>query len=468
MKTLTADQNDHQKTWQWLVDFISSPHDDLGRTGNVCPFVKPALDTGSLLMETAIYDEHSTTLADLCQLMQQQIDKFPYLPFPEGKDSIATLVTVIEGMPEYHWILLDEAQRRVKAYAVKQGYMLGQFHPNCAEPAVLNAAFPVSRSPEPLFAIRRIAQHDILFLHANPAMFAEYKRRFGELYNRPDHPMPKNYVRLYEMAENRGNGRSSYIDYQSIDVLLSLQQPNTDHPSEMSFYISGQVKELLFKLMFEQARTVRLDLAADRIEEALWGLRRLTAALDVLTRMWDLLGTLAPTEFNTFRDQLTNASGTDSYMFRMVEFSLGRKLEKLADRFKEIPGIGEDVYRAYHDSSVYDEALFLLVRQGLLAKEAVSIEKRDTTAVTEAWAELYRQYGPSNPLFRLAEALMDVAEGFGRWRALHLLSVERMIGSKTGTGGTEGIAWLRRSAEHRFFPELWDARTLLSSGAAPF
>lgn len=467
METIAADLNDHPKTRDWLDSYLSRPHEDLGRTGNVCPFVRPALDANTVVIETAIYEENEELTA-LCNLMRRQIDQFSTMTWPKGKESIATLVTIVEGMPEHRWPLLDEAQRRIKAYAVERGYMLGQFHPKCAEPAALNPAFQVSRSPEPLFAIRRIAQHDILFLHASPAMFAEYQKHFAELYNRPDHPMPKTYTHLYNLAQQRSTGRSSYVDYQSIDVLLSLQHPHTDHPSEMTFYISGQVKELLFKLMYEQARTVRIELAADHIEEAIWELRRLTSTLDILTRMWNLLSTLAPTEFNTFREQLRDASGTDSYMFRMVEFSLGRKSEKLAARFASIPGIAENVYRAFYDSSVYDEALFLLVRHNLLSQAAINPEQYDTDAVTTAWSKIYQTYGPSNPLFRLAEALMDVAEGFGRWRALHLLTVERMIGSKSGTGGTEGIAWLKRSAEHRFFPELWDARALLSSGPAPF
>lgn len=468
METRTVDPSDHPKTRAWLDDYLSRPHENLGRTGNVCPFVRPAMNADAVFIETAVYDDEKDGLEELCRLMRQQVDRFAALPWPEGKESLAALITVIEGMPEHRWVLLDEAQRRTKGYAVVRGYMLGQFHPRCAEPAALNPAFPVSRSPEPLFAVRPMAQHDILFLHANPATFAEYQKRFGELYENADNSMPGIYARLYGMAKQRGSGRSAYIDYQSIDILLSLQHPHTDHPSEMAFYLCGQVKELLFKLMYEQAHTVRADLVADHVEEAIWGLRRLTAALDVLSRMWDLLGTLAPTEFNTFRDQLSDASGTDSYMFRMAEFVLGRKSEKLAARFASIPGIAEDVYRALYETSVYDEALFLLVRRGLLTQQAADPEKRDADAVAEAWAGIYRKHGPADELFRLAEVLMDVAEGFGRWRALHLLTVERMIGSKSGTGGTEGIAWLRRSAEHRFFPELWDARTLLSSGPAPF
>lgn len=468
MEVIASSLSEHPKVQEWLDKYITQPHEHLGRKGSVCPVVKTSLSANTIDIDTAIYDPKTDDLDDLYELMRRQIDRFLEIDWPEGKESIASLVTVVKGIPDHQMILFDEAQRRVKGYAVMKGCMIGQFQPHSAEPAVLNPSFPVSRSPEPLFAVRYMAQHDALFLHQNPKMFAEYKKRFGHLFENPDKPMPEIYTKMYNLGLQRGSGRSSYIDYQSIDVLLALQNPKTHYPAEMSFYISGQVKELLFKLIFEQANYVRMSLAGDQIDNAVWSLHRITTTLNVLTSMWDLLSSLAPTEFNSFREELNDASGTDSYMFRIVEFTLGRKFEALAERFKSIPGVAEDVYRAFYNTSVYDEALFVLVRHGLLTQEAANPDTRDSDAVELAWAKIYQTYGPSHELFRLAEALMDVAERFGRWRSLHLLTVERMIGSKSGTGGTEGIAWLKRSAEHRFFPELWDARTRLSSGPAPF
>lgn len=468
METIAADLNEYENIKKWLDDYINAPHEKIGRKGRVCPVVHMSLNANSLILERTVYGNKINGLNDLYNLIRHQIDKFAEIKWPKDRESIGTLVTVIDNMPEHHWILLDEAQRRVKSYAVKRGIMIGQFHPKSGEPAVLNPKFPVSRSPVPLFAIRYMASHDILFLHKNPTMFAEYQKRFGALYNDPDRPMPETYVKLYNYSQTPGIGRSSYIDYESIDLLLSLQKPRTDYPSEMSFYICGQAKELLFKLIFEEANVIRAELASDHVDTAVWGLRRITATLNVLTSMWDLLSTLAPTEFNSFREQLADASGNGSYMFRMMEFVLGKKSEKAAQSFQSIPGIAEDVYRALYNTSVYDEVLFILVRHGLLSQEAATAETRDIKAIEQAWSKIYKSFGPSHELFRLAEALMDVAERFSRWRVSHQLTVERMIGSKSGTGGTEGIAWLKRSAEHRFFPELWDVRTSLSSGPAPF
>jgi tryptophan 2,3-dioxygenase len=467
MDTVQARPDDHPRTRAWLRGYLSHDHDNLGRTGSVCPFVSPALKADMIVVETAV-DDAGSDLSELCRLMRQQIDRFDTVAWPPGKEALAALVTVLPSLPPHHGVLLDEAQRRTKAYAVQNGRMIGQFHPNCAEPAIWNPTFHVSRSPEPLFAIRRMAFHDLVFLHADPLMFAEYRKRFGKHYECRNSQVSEEFARLYELASRRGDGRSDYIDYQCIDVLLSLQHPHTDHPAEMTFYLSGQIKELLFKLVHEQTRMIRTELAADRVDEAVWGLRRIATAVELMSHTWNLLGTLAPTEFNSFRDQLGGASGIDSYMYRMMEFALGRKSDELAARYASVPGVAIDVYRTLHESSVYDEALFLLVRRGLLTERATGTEAHDVEAVSEAWAGIYRTTGPSGDLFRLAEALMNVAEGFSRWQALHLLVVERMIGTKPGTGGTEGVDWLRRSADHRLFPELWRARTLLRSGSCPF
>ncbi|MFE5898201.1 tryptophan 2,3-dioxygenase [Streptomyces sp. NPDC056488] len=444
----------------WLSDFLTKPHDDLGRQGSVCPFVDPALRAGSLLLQMVEYDT-AAGWSGIAEIMRHQMDAYDEHSWPEGKESISSLVTVLCGMPEHHWPLLDEAQRRVKSEAVQRGLMIGQFHPHCPEPSVWNPLFPVSRAPEPLFAIRHMALHDILFLHGSSSLFDEYDRRFGRHYNneRSAAHLPQRFVDLYEAAKGKGREKSEYIAYQSIDALLSLQQPHTSHPAEMTFYLVGQAKELLFKLVYEEITSVRLSLVIDHPDEASWSLRRASSAMGMLTQAWDVLARISPAEFNAFREELGSASGIDSYMYRMVEFTLGRKSESMARRYASVPGVSESVHRTLHSSSVYDETLELLRRRGLLGADEHSAE-----AVRGAWAHIYREHGPSSDVFRLGEALMDFAHGFGRWRSLHLLLVERTIGNKAGTGGTTGVDWLRRSADHRFFPELWEARSDLEPG----
>lgn len=257
-----------------------------------------------------------------------------------------------------------------------------------------------------------------------------------------------------------------YIDYQSIDVLLSLQNPRSEAPSELTFYILGQVKELLFKLVYEELVRARSLLDADGVHDTIWVLRRIRRVVELLTHAWDVLSTLTPQEFNAFRDHLGQASGVQSYMYRMVEYGLGNKVASLGCPHRNVPQVHTQVQEALHAPSVYDAALGFLARRG--AEIPADILDRDfsqpyvaSPEVEQAWREVYRSADHTNPTYTLAETLMDVAEGFSRWRSLHLLTVERIIGTKPGSGGTYGVAWLRRINEHRFFPELWTVRGLL-------
>ncbi|MFJ9381679.1 tryptophan 2,3-dioxygenase [Streptomyces sp. NPDC101455] len=257
-----------------------------------------------------------------------------------------------------------------------------------------------------------------------------------------------------------------YIGYQSIDVLLSLQQPRSGAPAELPFYVMGQVKELLFKLLYEELCRIRGELDEDRVGEAVWSLRRVRRIVELLVGTWDVLSTLAPTEFNAFRDHLGDASGLQSYMYRMVEYALGNKQPSLATPHAGVPHVREQVEQALNAPSVYDAAVALLARRGAgiapgTLQHPPALPRADCPTVEQAWAAVYCELTPADQHFQLAEALVDLAEGMSRWRALHLLTVERTIGTKPGTGGSSGVAWLRRVSEHRFFPELWTARSLL-------
>ncbi|MGH3430638.1 MAG: tryptophan 2,3-dioxygenase [Pseudonocardiaceae bacterium] len=257
-----------------------------------------------------------------------------------------------------------------------------------------------------------------------------------------------------------------YIDYQSIDVLLSLQNPRSEEPSELTFYILGQVKELLFKLVYEELVRARSLLDADRVHDTVWVLRRMRRVVELLTHVWDVLSTLTPQEFNAFRDHLGQQSGVQSYMYRMVEYGLGNKVASLARPNRNVPHVHTQLQEALHAPSVYDAALRFLARRGADIPDDIldrdfSAPYEASSAVENAWAEVYRTADQADPVYALAETLMDVAEGFSRWRSLHLLTVERIIGTKPGTGGTQGVAWLRKINEHRLFPELWTARGLL-------
>lgn len=258
-----------------------------------------------------------------------------------------------------------------------------------------------------------------------------------------------------------------FTDYVADDVLLSLQRPRTDAATEPAFLITTQVMELLFKLSYLEALRVRNLLEADDLAGALWTLRRLGRVQRVLYTTWDVLSAVSPTEYGEFRSHLGEGSGFQSQMYRQLEFVLGNKSRALAEMHRGDDKSYRDLRRALSEPSVYDAALRLLRRRGLPIPD--NCVERDWSepydekeAVVRAWRLVYTAPdGERADLFQLGEALVDVAYDFGRWRAIHLLTVERVLGSKEGTAGTSGVKWLRRVAEHRHFPELWTVRGTL-------
>ncbi|WP_353940135.1 tryptophan 2,3-dioxygenase family protein [Streptomyces sp. HUAS MG91] len=447
---------------RWMNEYLTREHSELGRRGPVCPFVGPAHEAGTIYTQT-LHASHEDTADELVEGLRDQLDHFAGLLVPEGRESLAALVTVVEGLPEHRWRLLDAAQARLRQEAARRGLMIGQFHPNCPEPAFWRPSFAVSRSPIPLVAIRYMAFHDILFLHSDPSLFEEYRKRFGDRYN-GERKVSDAFRKLYDSAPRLPvESGQPYIDYQSITLLHALHQPRTDQPAESSFYLAGQSKELLFALVLGEMRACQEAMAADDLGRSTWHLRRGTAGMRLLSEFWDLLSTLSPAEFHSFRDALGEASGLGSYKYRTLEFTLGLSSPSMAQAYRGVPAAEIEVHRALHDASVYDDALAVLVRLGRLEQAAIDPE-RDTQAVRAAWAAIHQGETVSSEILRWAESLMDLAQAFGRWRLLHLLTVERVIGSKPGTGGTAGVDWLRRVANERAFPELWEARSALAGG----
>ncbi|MFJ6252733.1 MULTISPECIES: tryptophan 2,3-dioxygenase family protein [unclassified Streptomyces] len=462
MRMVESTSEDQCVAERWMREYLTREHEELGREGAVCPFVGPAREAGAIRTES-LRAEPADGTEELVGSLRDRLQHFRNLPVPEGKESLTALVVLIQGLPRHRWRLLDAAQRRLKREAVREGLMVGQFHPDCPEPAHWNPSFAVSRSPLPLVAVRHMAFHDILFLHTDPVLFAEYRRRFASRYE-DGGKVPQKFRTLYEGAPRlpapTGN---SYIDYQSVTLLHALHQPRTELQAESSFYLAGQAKELLFSLVLGEVRAAQEGIAADDLGRSSWHVRRATAGFRLLGEFWELLSTLSPAEFHSFRDALGDASGSGSSKYRELEFALGIASPSAAVAYEGVPGVETEVYRALHDASLYDDALGLLVRRGLLSSGALEPD-RDVPAIRDAWAGIHREETVSGELLRWAEALMDLAQAFGRWRWLHLLTVERIIGYKPGTGGTTGVAWLRHVASQHAFPELWEARSFLEGG----
>lgn len=255
-----------------------------------------------------------------------------------------------------------------------------------------------------------------------------------------------------------------YNNYQSIDLLLSLQHPRSDAYDEHIFYVMGQVKELLFKALHFELFNAQQQVREGQVGNALEILNRAKAVGLQITGTWDVLSTISPEGFNEFRDYLSTASGQLSFMYRHVEFILGNKNPRLASAFKNMAHVWPGIEAALNAPSLYDECIALLARRGFaLDREALdrdwSQAYTSNASVEQAWLQVYADPGPHNELYQLAEALIALADVMSQYRWRHFVSVQRLIGLKPGTGGSAGVGWLQHVTSHRFFPELWSIRT---------
>ncbi|MFI6155829.1 tryptophan 2,3-dioxygenase [Kitasatospora sp. NPDC051170] len=249
-----------------------------------------------------------------------------------------------------------------------------------------------------------------------------------------------------------------YAQYVRLEELHSLQHPRSKEPAELSFIVTTQVMELLFDLLRHEWTIARQALREDDLPAALAALRRGTHAQNVLVESWDLLATMTPQEFNSFRSLFGEASGFQSAAFLHLEFMLGNKNAALLAMYAGMPETQAGLEEALRSPGLYDEALALLARHGLDVPATASAERhRPSEEVAAAWRRVYTEpeFAGLRPL---GETLLDVAERVTRWRQRHLSSVKRTMGGKPGSGGSSGLAWLRKSAEQDVFPELWAIR----------
>jgi tryptophan 2,3-dioxygenase len=260
--------------------------------------------------------------------------------------------------------------------------------------------------------------------------------------------------------------KMTYGGYLALDELLAAQHPiSTDH-DELLFIVIHQTKELWLKQMIAELRLARDLVRADRLIEVHKILSRVSRIQAVMTLSWDVLSTLTPSDYSSFRHVLGASSGFQSAQFRLVEYLLGLKD---GAHLKHHPG--ESAWHAaladaLNSPSLWDEANAALARAGL-EMPAAALE-RDWTeryepnvAVEDAWAVVYRDPHRWWALYQFAEKLVDIDDAFAAWRHKHVLTVERVIGLKRGTGGTAGVAYLQSTLGKRAFPELWSLRTKL-------
>jgi tryptophan 2,3-dioxygenase len=254
----------------------------------------------------------------------------------------------------------------------------------------------------------------------------------------------------------------TYGSYLHVDDLLALQQPRSSGPEhdEMLFIVIHQVYELWFKELLHEFDRVMQLLTDDNLHRAQHTLKRILTILKVLVAQLDILETMTPLEFLSFRERLAAASGFQSDQFRQIEFVLGGKSEKAIARFPEGSRARAALEQRYQQPTLWDAFLHYLAREGYPVPHAQL--HRDVTAPIEpspdVQAILTTLYRGDAKHAELCERLVDLDEGFQEWRYRHVKMVERTIGTKPGTGGSSGAQYLRSTLGRNLFPDLWEIR----------
>lgn len=258
----------------------------------------------------------------------------------------------------------------------------------------------------------------------------------------------------------------TYAGYLSLDQLLGAQNPRTDQHDEMLFVIIHQTKELWLKQILHEVALAQSLIRAGDLVPAYKSLARVSRIQAVMTQSWDILATMTPADYLKFRGDLGASSGFQSDQFRRLETMLGLKDPRFLRFHAERPEAHAALKAALEAPSVYDDALRQLHLAGLpipdeVLNRDVSTQYEAHPAVEAAWLEVYRNTERWWPLYQLAEKLVDMDDALLTWRHKHIVTVERIIGRKMGTGGTDGVGYLVETLKRRCFPELWSLRTQL-------
>src|SRR5690606_21994994 len=264
--------------------------------------------------------------------------------------------------------------------------------------------------------------------------------------------------------------RLTYGGYLQLDTLLSAQKTLSDppHHDELLFIVQHHVSELWMKLVIHEVRAAIGLLATDQTDSSLKILARVKQIQRQLFEQWAVLETLTPTEYQQFRSVLGPASGFQSHQYRMIEFLFGNKNADMLKVFEHDPPRQAELRAVLEAPSLYDEFLRYLHGAG----HAVPAD-----CVDRDWSQPHRYRADLVPIFKriyenadefwseyhFCEQLVDVEESFQLWRFRHMKTVERIIGHKRGTGGSSGVAFLKKALELTFFPELLDVRTVIGS-----
>ena len=262
----------------------------------------------------------------------------------------------------------------------------------------------------------------------------------------------------------------SYNKYLRVPDLIALQDCLSDpaHHDELLFITIHQTYELWFKQILHEVDAAVSEMNEDRAAAAARSIKRVVEIEKILVHQIHILETMTPISFLAFRDELNPASGFQSMQFREIEFSSGLKDKAIIDNFRADEFASRRL-QVRHDSASLADALYALLRrrgfdapvdsENMSEDERRQVYGKRTRAVLEILTHFETRYEE----FQLLESLIEHDEYFSLWRFHHVKMVERMVGAKRGTGGSEGIGYLRTTLDKKFFPELWEARTFLDT-----
>jgi tryptophan 2,3-dioxygenase len=257
----------------------------------------------------------------------------------------------------------------------------------------------------------------------------------------------------------------SYSSYLRLDQLLAAQAPLTAAHDEILFITIHHVQEVWMSLIIKELRAATQHLAKSEFDPAMKMLARVSRAQEQMSNAWEVLKTMTPADYLEFRSAFGRASGFQSWQYRSVEFLLGNRQRYMLKPFAEQPEHLAALTAMIDAPSIYDVALDILAQRGLLNAGSLRTKFDEVPTanadVLAAWVSVYRNTAQHWDLYYLAEKLVDVEDNFRRWRFNHVTTVERLIGFKPGSGGTAGVAYLRKALDVVLFPELWQVRTEL-------
>lgn len=259
------------------------------------------------------------------------------------------------------------------------------------------------------------------------------------------------------------NDAMSYGDYLHLDGILNQQHPQSDAHDEMLFIIQHQTSELWMKLALHELGAAREALKAGDLSHMFKMLARVSRIFEQLNSAWDVLRTMTPADYTTFREALGPSSGFQSHQYRLIEYVLGNRNPNMVKPNAHVPEAKAALEAELAQPSFYDEVIrYLYVSlDGSDAKMPAPQLNQPHAVVPEVqarWKTVYEDVDTHWRLYELAEKLVDLEDYFRRWRFNHVTTVERVIGFKRGTGGTSGVQYLRRMLDVELFPELWHLR----------